>query len=343
MHVHRRRPPLIDHLEDLVPVDGLVHGLPDFFLGPGDGGVQFAIGATVLRVAPRLRVLSAKIQPPEYEVDLLCRPSARDHLIALADGVVDQVFIDLRKVGLACQHLRIARRLLNGPGHLELFPIHHPVLPVGRRGPLEQDVAIHLALFDHVGTRAGRMRLIPHLPLFVPLRFAKHGHVRSARVVKQHVETHIFTVHDELMVVEHFNAMDHAHAVAVAREGRILTARVVVVAPQGVVVHHILGGELAIAVLKRHAFVQRQVPGPAVLRHLPALGQPGLVLALWTDLEEPFKGRIMLDHVVRGAIDPRTPVVSIGQNQPHHQTVHLGLPGDCRSLDLRSPQPQGQQ
>ena len=62
------------------------------------------------------------------------------------------------------------------------------------------------------------------------------------------------------MVVDHFNAMDHAHAVAVAREGRILTARVVVVAPQGVVVHHILGGELAIAVLKRHAFVQLQVP-----------------------------------------------------------------------------------
>ena len=65
MYIHRRGPSLIDHLENLVPVDRLVYGLTDFFLRPWNGGVQFPIGATVLSVAPRLWVLGAKIQPTE--------------------------------------------------------------------------------------------------------------------------------------------------------------------------------------------------------------------------------------------------------------------------------------
>src|SRR5262249_48736313 len=150
--------------------------------------------------------------------------------------------------------------LLNGPGHLELFPIHRAVLPVWCRSTLKQDIAIQLSLFEHIGTSAGWMRLIPHLPLFVPLRLAEHGHIRSARVVKQHIEADVFTVHDDLMIVDDLDAIHHAHAVAVAREGWVFPAWIVIIAPQGMVVHHILGGELAIAVMELYALLQLEVP-----------------------------------------------------------------------------------
>src|SRR5712691_5562214 len=83
------------------------------FLVHGTAGSNFPIGATVLGVAPCLWVLGAKIQPTEDQADLLRRAPARDQLIALADCIVDQVFIDLGEMGLACQHLRKARWLFN--------------------------------------------------------------------------------------------------------------------------------------------------------------------------------------------------------------------------------------
>src|SRR5262249_17378936 len=70
---------------------------------------------------------------------------------------------------------------------------------------------------------------------------------------------------------------------------------------------------------------QRDMPGAAVLGQCPALGQPGLILAIDTDLDKPLERRVMLDHVVRTTIDPRADVVPILLDQPHDQPVHLGF------------------
>src|SRR5262249_9318039 len=43
-------------------------------------------------------------------------------------------------------------------------------------------------------------------------------------------------------------------------------------------------------------------------------GQPGFILAVRGDLNEPLKYRIVLDVVVSGAIDPRTHVVQVRGN-----------------------------
>ena len=213
------------------------------------------------------------------------------------------------------------------------------MLPVRRGRALVEHVPAELPLFEDIWPRARRVLLIAFLALFLPLRLAEDHDIRRAGVIKRHVQTRHLAVHDDLVIVNRLDALNRANALSVATRRRVFAARIVLITPQGMVVHHILGRELAIAVVEWHALLQLETPGPAVLGHLPALGQPGLILAFRTDLEEPFKRRVVLDHVVRGAIDPRTPVVAIGQNQPHHQTVHLGLPGDCRSLGLRSPQP----
>ena len=103
------------------------------------------------------------------------------------------------------------------------------------------------------------------------------------------------------------------------------------------IVHDIFGGELAVAVMELHPLVQLDAPRPAVLGHVRALGQPGIILArLGVDLKEPLERRVMLDHVVSAAIDPRTHVIPIWQDQPHHQTVRLGLAGGGRGLCLGS-------
>src|SRR5262249_59301304 len=91
----------------------------------------------------------------------------------------------------------------------------------------------------------------------------------------------------------------------------VLAARVVVVAPQGMAVHDVFGGELAVAVVELHPLVQLDPPGPAIRRQLPAVGQPGLIRAVRCDLDEPLEHPVMLDHVVRGTVDPWPPVVPI--------------------------------
>src|SRR5262252_8718897 len=99
-------------------------------------------------------------------------------------------------------------------------------------------------------------------------------------------------------------------------------------------VHDILSSELAVAVVELDALVQLHVPGPAVLSQLPAVGQPGLILAVWRDFDKPLERRVMLDHVVRTAIDPRADVVPKLLDQPQDQAVHLGRPR--RWLGLRT-------
>src|SRR5712691_7264674 len=108
-------------------------------------------------------------------------------------------------------------------------------------------------------------------------------------------------------------------------------------------VHHVLSGKLAITVVELHALLQLEAPRPAVLGHLPARGQPGLIhTRLGGDLEETLERRVMLDHVVRGPDYPRTPVIPILLDQPHHQAVRLGLAAG-RSLRRDACHPQHQE
>src|SRR5712691_5799621 len=109
-------------------------------------------------------------------------------------------------------------------------------------------------------------------------------------------------------------------------------------------VHHVLSGKLAITVVELHALLQLEAPRPAVLGHLPARGQPGLIhTRLGVDRKEPLKHRVVLDHVVRSSDDPGTPVVPILLDQPHHQAVHFGFPGCRLALRLGACQHQKQQ
>src|SRR5713101_6350295 len=73
--------------------------------------------------------------------------------------------------------------------------------------------------------------------------------------VKRHVEARHLAVHDELVIVDHLDAFDGADASPVAAGGGVFAARVVLIAPQGMIVHDIFGGELAVAVVERHALV----------------------------------------------------------------------------------------
>src|SRR5262249_56857327 len=86
--------------------------------------------------------------------------------------MVGQVLVALGEVGLARHELGKARGLLEGPRHLDLFPVHRAVLPVGGWRPLVQDVAGQLALLEDVRARARRPLFVPHLSFGLPLLLA---------------------------------------------------------------------------------------------------------------------------------------------------------------------------
>ncbi len=198
-----------------------------------------------------------------------------------------------------------------------------------------------LPLLEDVGPGASRLRLVCHLPFFVPLRLAEDDHARRARVIELQVETHDLAVQDDLVVVDHLHPLDRAHALLVANQRGVLTARVVRVTPERVVVHHVLGRELAIAVVELHALLQLDPPGSTVLGHLCALGQPGIVATRRdVDLEQPLERRIVLDVVVGGAVDPGAHVVPIRVDEAHHQSVHFALAGGGLGLGAHACQRQ---
>ena len=102
--------------------------------------------------------------------------------------------------------------------------------------------------------------LVAVLALFIPLGLAEDHDIRGTGVVKQRIETDVLTVHDDLVVVDHFDLVDRTDAWSVGRGGRIFATGVFLVTPQGMGVHEILGGELAIAVMELHAFLQLHAP-----------------------------------------------------------------------------------
>ena len=60
--------------------------------------------------------------------------------------------------------------------------------------------------------------------------------------------------------------------------------------------------------------------------HRPAVGEPGHIVAGFRiNLDQPFKGGIMLDIMVRGAIEPWPHVVIVRRDQPHDEPIDLGL------------------
>ena len=151
-------------------------------------------------------------------------------------------------------------------------------------------------------------------------------------------------MHDDLVVVHHLDAIDGTYAILIAYGRGVLAAWVLVVTPQSVIVHHVLGGKFAVAMVELHALAQLEAPGASILGHFRTLGQPGIILARRrVNLKQPLVHRVMLDNVVRRAIDPRAPVIPIGQDQAHHQTIHLGLPRCWLALGLATWQEQDQQ
>src|SRR4029434_1429206 len=108
----------------------------------------------MLRVALLGGILRPEVQAAKKDVHLLCRPPAANEFIALGDEVIDDVFIDLGEMGLPRQQLRLARWLFERPGHLQLYPVHHAVLPMGRGAALVQDMPAQLPLLEDVWPRA---------------------------------------------------------------------------------------------------------------------------------------------------------------------------------------------
>jgi len=148
-------------------------------------------------------------------------------------------------------------------------------------------------------------------------------------------------VHHDLVVVDHLHPLDRAHALLEGSGRGVFAAWVVGVTPHGVVVHDVSGSKLAIAVVELHALLQLDAPGPAVLGHFRALGKPRIVATRRNvDLEQPLERRIMLNVVVRGAEDPGAHVIPIGDDETHHQTVHLRLAGGGLGLGARACQQQ---
>ncbi len=143
-HIRVGGPPLIQHLEQLLAIDGLVDGLPHFFFRPRHRRVQSPRCPTALGVAPRLFVLSTEVEPAEDQDDLLGHLSTADELMSLAHHFIGEVLVQLGEVRLPRDELRQTRRLFERPGHLEFFPVHHPVLPVRRRGTLVEHIAVWL-------------------------------------------------------------------------------------------------------------------------------------------------------------------------------------------------------
>ena len=166
-------------------------------------------------------VLGTEIQPGKENLHLLRRTATADELVALGHQVVDKVLIDLGQVGLSGQELRKAGGLFERPGHLQLFPVHRTVLPVRRGSAFVQDVAVDLALLEDIRPGAGRLALVGHLTIFIPLRFAEHHHIGSAGIIERDIETGILAVQDDFMIVDHLDALHRTDARAITREGRI--------------------------------------------------------------------------------------------------------------------------
>ena len=162
-HVGGRRPALVQHLEQLLAVDGLVHGLPHLLVGPRHLGVESSRYAPVLGVALRGLVLGAEVQSAESNDGLLRHLPATDEFESFGDRLVGEVSVDLGEVAFSRQQLGKARRLLDVPGHHDLFPVHHPPLPVRRRGALVQDIPAELPLLEDV--RPGRAIRFPTGPV----------------------------------------------------------------------------------------------------------------------------------------------------------------------------------
>src|SRR5216117_3021974 len=101
-------------------------------------------------VAPRDLVLGAEVEPAEIDLHLLRGGSAPDELVAFRDQFVGEVLVDLGEMGFARDQLRKARRFFEGPRHLDLFPVHHAMLPVRGWRPLVQDIPVQLSLFEDV-------------------------------------------------------------------------------------------------------------------------------------------------------------------------------------------------
>src|SRR5262249_14947541 len=123
-------------------VDGLIDGLPHLFLGPRYRWVQFSRRPTIFGITPLLFILSAEVEPAKDQDDLLGHLSATDELIPLAHRLIDEVLIDLGGMRLPRYELRQTRRLLDRPGHLELFPVHRTPFPVRRGTTLKEHIAI---------------------------------------------------------------------------------------------------------------------------------------------------------------------------------------------------------
>jgi hypothetical protein len=120
---------------------------------------------------------------------------------------------------------------------------------------LVQHIAIQLSLFKDIRPSTGRPGLVPLLTLLVPLGFAKYGHVGSARVIKGKIKTDDLTAQDDLIVVDHLDTFYRAHTIPKCRERGIFPARILIVAPQGVIVDQILCRKFAVAMVKLHALV----------------------------------------------------------------------------------------
>src|SRR5437879_1264958 len=115
------------------------------------------------------------------------------------------------------------------------------MLPVRCGGTLVQEVAAQLLLLENVRPGAGRLGLVRHLAFFVPLCLTKNHGIRGAGVVKRHIQARPLAVQDNVVIVDHLNALDSADTGPVATRGWIFTTRVVLVAPQGMSMYHVLG------------------------------------------------------------------------------------------------------
>src|SRR4029450_14070347 len=101
-----------------------------------------------------------------------------------------------------------------------LFPGDGALLPVWGGCPLVQDVAPELSLLEDVRASPGRPLLVSHFAFGVPLLLAEDHHVRRARVVERHVETHDLAVHGDLVRVDHLDLLHLTDAGAIARPAK---------------------------------------------------------------------------------------------------------------------------
>ena len=57
-------------------------------------------------------------------------------------------------------------------------------------------------------------------------------------------------MHNDLVVIDHLDPVHRTNAILIPHVGRVCTARVVLITPQGMAVHHVFGGELAVAMVE---------------------------------------------------------------------------------------------